>query len=95
MGLCFVFLLVIKANYTVQIDCTDENWSNIQPIFGKVIVITDIDTPVMFTNVTSGKTFSIDYLTPGLGESIKLERAQWYNVEDRGHITIICARDEK
>ncbi len=60
----------------------------IQPISGKVKVNSNIDTKVIFTDVESGKTYKIGYLTPGTHETIQLERGKWYQVEGSGELTI-------
>ena len=53
----------------------------IQPVTGsvKVTVLTDIE---------SGETYAIGYITSGTGGTIKLERGKWYRVEGVGELTV-------
>lgn len=69
-------------------DGTGLKGEEIQPLTGTVQVAGDQDTDVVFTDVETGKTFTIDYLTPGRPEKIKLERGKWYQVEGAGTLTV-------
>lgn len=60
----------------------------IQPLIGTVQVTGDQDTDVVFTDVETGEIFTIDYLTPGVPEKIRLERGKWYRVEGGGTLTV-------
>ena len=60
----------------------------IQPIFGKVKVNSTVDTKVVFTDIETEETYEIGYITPGISESIQLERGKWYTVEGEGNLTI-------
>lgn len=60
----------------------------IQPAFGKVKVSGTVDTDILFTDVETGETYEIGYITPGVSESIRLERGKWYRVEGDGELTL-------
>lgn len=60
----------------------------IQPVFGTVRVSGDCDTDVVFTDVETGETYAIGYLTSGMTESVQLQRNRWYTVEGGGNLTI-------
>ncbi len=60
----------------------------IQPTSRKVKVNSNTDTKVIFTDVESGKKYTIGYVTPGAHETIQLERGKWYQVEGSGELTI-------
>ena len=60
----------------------------IQPLFGTVRVSGDSDTSVVFTDIETGETYTIGYITHGLSEKIKLQKGKWYTVEGFGNLTI-------
>ena len=60
----------------------------IQPITGSVKVTGTADTDVVFTDIESGETYAIGYITSGTGGTIKLERGKWYRVEGVGELTV-------
>ncbi len=61
----------------------------IKPILGKVKVWGTQDTDVWFTDAENPENkFQIGYITPGMSESIKLEKGKWYIVQGSGDITI-------
>lgn len=60
----------------------------IQPLFGTVKVNGDCDTNVVFTDVETGKTYEIGYITHGVSEKIKLQKGRWYAVAAAGNIRI-------
>lgn len=60
----------------------------IQPVNGSVKVTGTVDTDVIFTDIESGETYVIGYITPGAGDTIKLERGKWYRVEGGGELTV-------
>ena len=61
----------------------------IQPILGTVKVWGTQDTDVWFTDTENPENrFQIGYITPGMTETIKLEKGKWYIVEAAGEITI-------
>ena len=60
----------------------------IQPVNGRVKVTGTADTDVVFTDIESGETYAIGYITSGAGGSIKLERGKWYRVEGAGELTV-------
>ena len=65
----------------------------IQPVFGEVKVSGDCDTDVVFTDVETGKTYTIGYITSGVSEKIKLQRGKWYAVEGAGKLTMNPVND--
>lgn len=60
----------------------------IQPVSGSVKITSTADTDVVFTDIESGETYVIGYITSGVGETIKLERGKWYTVEGIGELTV-------
>lgn len=60
----------------------------IQPLFGTVRVSGDSDTSVVFTDVETGETYAIGYITHGMSEKITLQKGKWYTVEGAGNLTI-------
>lgn len=60
----------------------------IQPISGSVKVSGTADTDVVFTDIESGETYVIGYITSGAGDTNKLERGKWYRVEGVGELTV-------
>lgn len=60
----------------------------IQPISGSVKVTGNTDTNVVFTDIESGETYVIGYITSGAGDTIKLKRGKWYRVEGAGKLTL-------
>ncbi|WP_242974467.1 hypothetical protein [Blautia sp. An81] len=62
--------------------------TQIQPVTGSVKVTGTADTDVVFTDIESGETYAIGYITSGTGGTIKLERGKWYRVEGVGELTV-------
>lgn len=60
----------------------------IQPLFETIRVSGDRDTDVVFTDIETGETYTIGYLTSGMSEKIKLKKGKWYTVEGAGNITL-------
>lgn len=60
----------------------------IQPISGSVKVTGNADTDVVFTDIESGETYVIGYITHGAGDTIKLKHGKWYRVEGAGELTL-------
>lgn len=60
----------------------------IQPVSGNVKVTGTADTEVVFTDIESGNTYVIGYITSGMGDTIKLECGKWYRVEGAGELTM-------
>ncbi|MGI5823996.1 MAG: hypothetical protein ACOX7J_00325 [Bacillota bacterium] len=60
----------------------------IQPLFGTVKVSGDCDTDVVFTDIETGETFTVGYITSGVSEKIKLQRNKWYTVDGVGSIKV-------
>ena len=58
------------------------------PVSGNVKITSTADTDVVFTDIESGETYVIGYITSGVGETIKLERGKWYRVEGIGELTV-------
>lgn len=99
VGLCViaVFLIVvliyfgIQKKHTVTLSNDDENrikTEQIQPLWGTVKVSGDRDTDVVFTDIETGKQYTIGYITHGVTEKIKLEGNKWYKVEGGGNLTL-------
>lgn len=60
----------------------------IQPILGTVTVSGNADTDVIFTDVDSGETYVIGYITRGMQEKIHLKNGHWYSVQGYGELTL-------
>ena len=69
-------------------DGTAMKSEQIQPLFGTVRVSGDSGASVIFTDVETGETYTIGYITHGLSEKIKLQKGKWYTVEGAGNLTI-------
>ena len=68
---------------------TGFEYEEIQPVLGLVRVSGSQDTDVWFVDVENPeRRFQIGYITPGMSETIKLERGKWYRIEASGAITI-------
>ncbi len=68
---------------------TDFESEEIQPVLGLVRVSGSQDTDVWFIDVENPESkFQIGYITPGMSETIKLERGKWYRIEAAGTITV-------
>ena len=68
---------------------TDFESEEIQPVLGLVRVSGSQDTDVWFIDVENPESkFQIGYITPGMSETIKLERGKWYRIEAAGDITV-------
>ena len=46
------------------------------------------EVDVVFTDIESGETYVIGYITSRVGDTIKLERGKWYRVEGIGELTV-------
>ena len=68
---------------------TDLEAEEIQSVLGSVRVSGSQDTDVWFIDVENPESkFQIGYITPGMSETIKLERGKWYRIEGAGDITV-------
>ena len=68
---------------------SEESDEEIQPLFGVVRVYGTQDTDVVFIDAENPEnTYQIGYITPGMSETIKLERGKWYKVQAAGDITM-------
>ena len=68
---------------------TDSEAEQIQPVLNTVRVWGTQDTDVLFIDSDNPENrFQIGYITPGMSETIKLERGKWYKVEAGGEITL-------
>ena len=92
--LAAVFLVAIYINiqrshtFTLSNDESTIKTEQIQPLWEIVKVSGDRDTDVVFTDVETGKQYTIGYITHGVTEKIKLERNKWYKVEGGGNLTL-------
>ena len=81
------FFLQYRNAHTFTL--TDLESEEIQPVLGTVRVSGSQDTDVWFIDVENPESrFQIGYITPGMSESIKLERGKWYRMEAAGEITV-------
>lgn len=61
----------------------------IRPVFGWVKVWGTQDTDVWFIDAEDpSRRFQIGYLTPGMPQTIQLERGRWYDVQGAGKLTV-------
>ncbi len=68
---------------------TDLDAEEIQPVLGTIKVSGTQDTDVWFVDIENPENrFQIGYITPGMSETINLERGKWYRVEAIGSITV-------
>lgn len=74
--------------FTLSNDGSTTKSEQIQPLWGTVKVSGDSDTDVIFTDVETGKHYTIGYITNGITEKIRLEKDKWYKVEGRGNLTV-------
>ena len=92
--LATVFLVAIYINiqrshtFTLSNDEGTIKTEQIQPLWEIVKVSGDRDTDVVFTDVETGKQYTIGYITHGVTEKVKLERNKWYKVEGGGNLTL-------
>ena len=81
------FFFQYRSSHTFTL--TDLESKEIQPVLGTVRVSGTQDTDVWFVDVENPENkFQIGYITPGMSETIKLERGKWYRVEAAGEITV-------
>lgn len=78
---------VRSHTFTITSDNKVKN-EQIQALAGRVKVSSTEDTDVVFTDVETGETFIIDYMTSGTSDTIQLERGKWYQVEGDGELTM-------
>lgn len=85
-----VYVGVIRSHtFTLDaVDGTAIRSEEIQPLFGTVRVSGDQDTSVVFTDVETGKKYTIGYITNGVTEKIKLQPGRWYTVEGAGKLVL-------
>ena len=81
-----LFVIGVQRKYTYAF--TNNSNVQIQPLFEIAEVNSNCDTNVVFTDVETGKTYMIGYITPGMSDTIKLEKDKWYSVEANGRIHI-------
>lgn len=90
-----IVIIVIGAGFFFQyrsthtFTLTDLDAEEIQPVLGIIKVSGTQDTDVWFVDIENPENrFQIGYITPGMSETIKLERGKWYRVEAAGNITV-------
>jgi len=87
--IAFAVVSAIYGRHTHTLSGNDALKSEqIQPVKATVEVTGNMDTDVLFTDVETGQTYKIGYITPGMGSKIKLEVGKWYTVEGDGDITL-------
>lgn len=92
--LATVFLVAIYINiqrshtFTLSNDEGTIKTEQIQPLWEIVKVSGDRDTDVVFTDVETGKQYTIGYITHDITEKTKLESNKWYKVEGGGNLTL-------
>lgn len=85
----FLFLYVEKM-YTIQLIDKGNlaRCETICPLTNMIKVSGDCDTDVVFTDIETGKEYTIGYITTGVSEKIKLQKGKWYHVSGRGNLWI-------
>lgn len=91
--LCASFLYYRNAHTFTLSDniAADSNLKSeqIQPVTGTVRVMGTQDTEIWFTDVENPELrYQIGYITPGMTETIKLEKGKWYIVHGAGELTV-------
>ena len=87
--IAFAVVSTIYGAHTFTLSGTgDVKSEQIQPVKAIVEVTSTMDTDVVFTDVETGKEYTLGYVTPGMGGKIKLEVGKWYTVEGAGEITL-------
>lgn len=85
---CVICITYVKIHTFTLISKDNLKSEQIQPISKEIKVSGTNDTNVVFTDVENGNQYTIGYITPGISESIQLEKGKWYTVEGYGDITI-------
>ena len=81
------FFFQYRSSHTFTL--TNLDVQEIQPVSGTIRVSGTQDTDVWFIDVENPENkVQIGYITPGMSETIKLEREKWYRVEAAGEITV-------
>ncbi len=81
------FFFQYRSSHTFTL--TNLDLQEIQPVSGTIRVSGTQDTDVWFIDVENPENkVQIGYITPGMSETIKLEREKWYRVEAAGEITV-------
>ena len=90
-----ILIIIIGAGFFFQyrsshtFTLTNLDVQEIQPVSGTIRVSGTQDTDVWFIDVENPENkVQIGYITPGMSETIKLEREKWYRVEAAGEITV-------
>lgn len=86
MGISYISYIRIHT-FTLSGEGIEKS-EQIQPVWGSVKVTGTADTSVVFTDVESGESYTIGYITHGTGDKIRLQRGRWYSVEGAGKLTI-------
>lgn len=86
-----LFYINIQKAHTFTLAARSETTlksEQIQPLFEMVKVSGNCDTTVVFTDIETGKTYTIGYITSGVSEKIRLQKGKWYTVAGNGNITV-------
>ncbi len=86
MGISYISYIRIHT-FTLSGEGIEKS-EQIQPVLGSVKVTGTADTSVVFTDIESGETYMVGYITSGMSEKIKLEKGKWYTVKTKGNITV-------
>ena len=81
-------ILIIGISYNSYVKMHTFTLSGNERVKSEQIQPVTADTDVVFTDIESGETYVIGYITSGTGEKIKLERGKWYRVEGAGELTV-------
>ena len=87
---CIAAVGVLRAHtFTLATeDGTAVKTEEIRPLVGKVRVSGDRDTSVVFTDVETGETRTVGYITQGVTETVRLQTGHWHTVEGAGDLTV-------
>lgn len=87
----FIFYVTIQKTHTFTLLARNGvaiKSEEIQPLFRTVKVSSDCDTDIVFTDIETGEIYTIEYITSGVPEKIKLHKGRWYTIEGAGNLTL-------
>lgn len=84
IGTLSFYHLERKHTFTITNEDKTVSEEQIQPVFGRVKVRSNLDGVVVFKDVETKEEYVIGYITHGMSETIQLEKGHWYTLEGRG-----------
>ena len=86
IGICRIGY--VKEHTFILSDNGTVKCEQIQPVNGKVKFTCTTDAVLTFTDVESGKKYTVNRIFPGTEYTIQLEENKWYRVAGGGRLTI-------